>query len=124
MITYRKGNSVLIQPKGHLDLEGGMTLKHKLTEVICDRHDLCIVDLTEVEFIDSAGLTALIYGLNLALENGCRLTLHNPHPSVKLVFEITQLDQVFEIVESTQLEQDFSAMPELIFTAVPLVSAA
>uniref|UniRef100_A0A832H5Y7 Anti-sigma factor antagonist n=1 Tax=Oscillatoriales cyanobacterium SpSt-402 TaxID=2282168 RepID=A0A832H5Y7_9CYAN len=124
MITYRKGNSVLIQPNGQLDLDGGMALRHKLTEVICDRHDLCIVDLTDVEFIDSAGLTALIHGLNLALENRCRLTLHNPHPSVKLVFEITRLDQVFEIVESTDLEKGFSATPERILNSVPLASAA
>ncbi|MBF2025797.1 MAG: STAS domain-containing protein [Oscillatoriales cyanobacterium C42_A2020_001] len=124
MISYCKGNSVLIQPKGRLDLEGGMGLRQKLTEVIGDRRDLCIVDMTDVEFIDSAGLTALIHGLNDALENRCRLTLHNPRPAVRLVFEITRLDQVFEIIETAELEHRFSTMPDRLTNPIPLVNAA
>lgn len=124
MISYSKGNSVLIQPKGRLDLEGGMALRQKLVEVMSDRRDLCMVDLSDVEFIDSAGLTALIHGLNHALESCCRLTLHNPRPAVKLVFEITRLDQVFEIVEMAELEHSFSATPNRLPNSVPLVNAA
>jgi anti-sigma B factor antagonist len=91
---------VLIQPRGRLDHEGGAGLRNKLSEIEPEQHRLWIVDLAQVDFIDSAGLVALINGLNLASTHQCRMVLQNPHPAVKLVLEITRLDQVFDLLET------------------------
>jgi anti-sigma B factor antagonist len=100
MNIQQQHQSVLIQSPDRLDLEGGASLRRKLSTLEPKRHSLWIVDLAQVDFIDSAGLVALIGGLNLARKHQCRLVFHNPRPAVKVVFEITRLNQVFEVIEN------------------------
>ncbi len=50
------------------------------------------IDLAEVTFIDSRGLAALI---NVYHRFGSALKLRSPQDAVKLIFEVTNLDQVF-----------------------------
>ncbi len=98
MISYEKNQSILLQHSGRLDQEGGVALSQQFAKIDPRSHRHWVLDLTHVDFIDSAGLTALIAGLNRAVEHQCRFVLHNPHPSVKLVLEITRLDQVFDVI--------------------------
>lgn len=59
-----------------------------------------LVDLEQVESIDSAGLMALVHGLRQAQSLSKRFTLCCVSPAIRIIFELTQLDQVFEIYES------------------------
>lgn len=65
-----------------------------------EQHRNVVVDLEQVESLDSAGLMALVYGLRLTQGLGRRFSLCSVSPSIRIIFELTQLDQVFEIVES------------------------
>ena len=60
-----------------------------------------LVDLAQVESLDSAGLMALVSGLQLAQHLDRRFGICSVSPSIRIVFELTQLDQVFELFEST-----------------------
>ncbi len=91
---------VLLQPQGQLDAQAGMNLKQQVLAIESDRFNLCIVDLAQVDFIDSAGLLSLVSGLNAANRKNCRLVFCNLRPSVRLIFEITQLDSVFELFDT------------------------
>jgi len=108
MITSCNDNRVVLQPKGGLDTQSGKVLRQILGDICPDRYSCWIIDLTYVDFINSAGLAALLSGLNLANERQCRLALHNPHPSVKLVFEITRLDELFEMVDVLEANHEFA----------------
>ncbi len=109
MIAYHDSQAVLIQPSGQLDQETGKTLSQTLMQLDLKSNQVWILDLSHIDFVDSAGLSALITGLHLANKRQNRLVLHRLRPSVKLVFEITRLDQVFEIVEtSAELERTLS----------------
>ena len=59
--------------------------------------------MAQVDFLDSSGLVALLTGLKAALQSGCRLVLCNLQASVRSIFELTQLDSVFEIYESYEV---------------------
>ncbi len=91
---------VLLQPQGHLDAQGGNRLKQQFAAIPADSHQLWLVDLMNVNFIDSAGLLALVHGLKLAQRQQRRFVLCNPREAVKLTFEISQLDQIFEIIDT------------------------
>lgn len=54
------------------------------------------LDLTQIEAIDAAGIGALV----LLQAAGIYLKLMNPTEQVREILKITQLDSVFEIVES------------------------
>lgn len=91
---------IVLQPQGRLDLEGGKTLEKQLTGLVPQRQDLWVVDLAKVDFMDSAGLVSLVTGLKAARNSASRLLLCNVQAPVRLIFELTQLDSVFEIFES------------------------
>lgn len=99
MLFYYESHAVSLQPQGALDAEGSQVLQHHIAMLKPERHHLWILDLSQVDFINSAGLMALIASLNLSRQHRCRLVLTNLHPSIQLIFEITRLDQVFEIVD-------------------------
>jgi len=68
-----------------------------------------VIDLSQVETIDAAGLGALI-ALQAA---GIYLQLLNPAPSVLQVLQVTHLDTVFEICtpSSEQIQDENSSQP-------------
>ena len=59
-----------------------------------------VVDLKEVEFMDSAGLGALIAALKRVTERGGDMKLACLQKKPRMVFEITRAYKVFEIYNS------------------------
>lgn len=99
MIVYHASKSVILQPQGRLDAQGGSLLRTQLEAIAPDQHHTWIVDLSNVDFVDSSGLVCLVHGTKRAQQHGCRLVICSLCASVRLLFEITRLDQVFEIFE-------------------------
>jgi anti-anti-sigma factor len=91
---------IVLQPQNCLDSQAGSLLQQQLAEILPVSHQLWVIDMAGVDFIDSSGLCALVGGLNAARHRGCRLVICNLSATVRLIFEITQLDQLFEIFES------------------------
>ena len=59
-----------------------------------------IIDLTDVSFIDSAGLSALLQAHRKVIERGGPgLTLKHPLGAVRKVLAFTRLDKVFKIID-------------------------
>lgn len=100
MTVTQEYQSILVQPQGRLDLQGGKALEKQLTNLVSNTRTLVSVDLAHIDFIDSSGLVALARCLKAARQSGCRLVLCNLQAPVKLIFELTQLDTVFEIFDS------------------------
>ncbi|BAZ52981.1 STAS domain-containing protein [Nostoc sp. CENA67] len=88
---------VLFKPQGSIDLEGGIALSEEMAKTVPQPHQLWVIDLAEVDFMDSSGLVPLVKGLTTARQSGCRLVLCNVKAPVRLILELTQLDSVFEI---------------------------
>lgn len=91
---------MVLQPHGHLDLKYGQALTEKLAEFKPQSHHLVVIDLAALDFMDSSGLIALARGLAAARCSGCRLVICNLPAPVRIMFELTQLDSIFEIEES------------------------
>lgn len=100
MTIFEATNSILIQLEGQLDVTTAPKLQEQFSALQPDQHSLWILDMAGVDFIDSAGLVALVTGQKMANRQACRLALCNLRPPVKLIFEITQLDRVFEIFDT------------------------
>jgi anti-sigma B factor antagonist len=58
------------------------------------------IDLSQTQFVDSSGLGAL-FALYRSAGNGkgAKLRLLNPAPEIQQLFELTQMHQLFEIVQ-------------------------
>ena len=99
MLKNEKNRSCLIQIQGRLDVANAVKLQQQLGLINTEIYSIWILDLTEVEFIDSAGLVALVSAHKTAVTQGCQLVLRNPSPAVRVILEISQLDRIFQVVE-------------------------
>jgi len=94
----RDDGTTILALSGELDLRTVSRLEDELS------HDdppvsLVIVDLSQLEFIDSSGLHALLATHRRLQRSGGRLVIVRGSPQVQRVLEITGLDRLFEIVE-------------------------
>jgi anti-anti-sigma factor len=97
MTISQASQVVLFKPQGSIDLQGGMALSENMAEVVPQPDQLWVIDLADVDFMDSSGLVPLVKALTTARQSGCRLVLCNVKAPVRLILELTQLDSVFEI---------------------------
>jgi anti-anti-sigma factor len=100
MTLTQERQVILFKPQGNKELRVGNSLNEKMAGVTPQPNQLWVIDLAEVEFMDSSGLVPLIQALKAVREKGCRLVLCNVQAPVRLILELTHLDSVFEIVDS------------------------
>jgi anti-sigma B factor antagonist len=82
---------------GEIDLHRSPEVKALLQPPIERKTGRILLDLSRVSYIDSSGLAVLIEGLQRVLGYGGRLGLFGLQESVRNIFEIARLDQVFEL---------------------------
>jgi anti-sigma B factor antagonist len=88
--------------RGEIDIETGPLVAEAATAQLARPEVATIVmDLSGVDFMDSAGLAALV-----TIRNAChaavrRLELQDPSPPVRKLLTITGLDDVFSIVSAS-----------------------
>ncbi len=90
----------VIRLKRSLNAANALDFERELTTAIMQNDcATLLIDLEQVESLDSAGLMALVSGLKLAQRLGRHFSLCSVSPTIKIIFEVTQLDRVFEIFE-------------------------
>lgn len=93
--------SYVIRPCGLLNASNAIEFQRQVTTAVAQEgHTSVVLDMEQVESLDSAGLMALVSGLRLAQALNRRFSLCSVSPSIRIIFELTQLDGVFEIFES------------------------
>ncbi len=99
-IAIMDAQLTIIQPSGHVNASNAVELQRQLATAITSAQNAVLVDMHRVESIDSAGLMALVSALSLAQSLKRRFSLCGIAPSIRIIFELTQLDGAFEIFES------------------------
>ena len=92
--------SIVLQPSEQFDALGSQRFRDRVAAIATTEPSLWIVDMSAVDFVDSAGLFALVDGLRLARQRQCRLVIYGLKATTRLIFEIAQCDRVFEIYET------------------------
>jgi anti-anti-sigma factor len=98
-ITQDGKTVIVLTPTGRLDITTAWQFRLKLQECIAIS-PYVVVNLGQVNFIDSSGLTSLVAGMRDADKVNGRFRICNVHPEAKLVFEVTMMDSVFEIFDT------------------------
>jgi anti-sigma B factor antagonist len=88
----------LVVVHGDVDLKTARSFRAALDEAAQDGKDRLIVDMSEVSFMDSSGLAALI-GAQKALGSRARVIVVCPQ-NLRRIFEVTRLDTVVHVVGS------------------------
>lgn len=99
-LEKREDNGILIVvASGRLDGENPNIFKQQLHKWIEHNPNL-ILDCSELSYIDSTGLGALLSCLRKAVAKGGDMRLSALLPAVFMVFELTRVETVFRIYDS------------------------
>jgi len=82
---------------GVVNIHTSTQLRQRLKPLLDDHHKEGRVDLSQVSFIDSAGIATLVEGLRWSRDDGRRFVLSGLSENVRDIFELAKLDTVFEI---------------------------
>lgn len=97
--TPREGVAI-IALSGEADVYTSPTIKQQIVDLLNNGTTKLIVDLTNVEYLDSTGLGVLIGGLKRARERDGDLKLICDNVRILRIFEITGLTKIFDIYRS------------------------
>jgi anti-sigma B factor antagonist len=96
---HEAGSPIVVRLVGEADVT-----THSLAKVLAaesaKKPPLLLVDLSGLEFIDSAALHEFVRAHRKLRADGCRLALVGPTGAVARIIQLTALDQVFRVYAS------------------------
>jgi anti-sigma B factor antagonist len=90
----------VVAVKGEVDVYTAPRLREKLVELVSQGHLKIVVNLEDVDFLDSTGLGVLVGALKRLRSHDGELMLVCTQQRILKVFEITGLTKVFAIHDS------------------------
>ncbi|MDX2228617.1 MAG: STAS domain-containing protein [Leptolyngbyaceae cyanobacterium bins.349] len=93
--------AIVIQPIGALNAGTVMQFHHELNGALANgHHPNLLIDMRQVEHIDSAGVMALVSAVKLTKKFNKQFLLCSVSRPVRMILELTQLDSILEIIEA------------------------
>lgn len=96
MVAERDGRAE-VHLVGELDVSTAPLLREGLLGVLAEGSGQITLDMAELAFIDSTGLSVLVGAFKRARQDGREVVLKNPRPPARKVLEISGLDTVIRI---------------------------
>lgn len=83
--------------EGEIDLHVSPLIAASLREIITAQPAQLLIDLSHVTYVDSSGLAVFIEAMQSVTKYGGKFGLVGIQETVRSIFEIARLDQVFRI---------------------------
>ena len=100
---YKKNSFTIVEIEiDKLDSNLSPELKSEFILLNKSQNKNIIIDLSQVKYCDSSGLSSLLIGNRLCKELEGKLVLSSLQPMVLKLIKISQLDKVLNIVESIE----------------------
>ncbi len=98
-----QGRVVRVVLKGDLDLKTADPLRDALNKLL-DRYRDCdlLLDLSEVQFVDSSGLGVLLGRYRRLSAQGRGMSLVGVRPGVKTILELAGIDSIMKVNQSVR----------------------
>ncbi len=104
-ISYQElGNQTwLVSVSGRLDQNQTPDLEARLNTLLEEGHNRILIDLSDVNYINSGGLRCLVTAWRRAKKDGGNVVLTGLKSRVNEVFSMVGFDKVFEVYPSRKL---------------------
>ncbi len=103
-----KSNTLTLRISGDLiGEEKDSKLFESINEAMGHKVLVCIIDISDVRYINSSGIGLLITILTKFRNKGGEVFLMNPSESVKKLLVITKLNAIFQIVKTEEEALNF-----------------
>ncbi|MBI9098924.1 MAG: anti-sigma factor antagonist [Spirochaetaceae bacterium] len=102
-LKIMKSNDIyIIDVNGEMDLYNSYKLKDLVIKMLDKKVNKFIINLNNVEYIDSSGIGALIFICSTLKKSNLNLYISNIRGSVKKVIELTKLTGYLPLVGTVQ----------------------
>lgn len=101
-LTAAMDDVTILQPAGILDSTQASTFRQDVSDRVRDGAKHILIDFQDVTFMDSSGLGALVLALKTARSSKVKMSICAINDQVKMLFELTSMDRVFELHESRE----------------------
>lgn len=88
----------VVRARGEVDIYTGPSLRGVLREALATDATKVTIDMTDVSFIDSSGLSVIVGAHKKAEDRGIELILQRPTARVVRLLELTGLNRVLNVV--------------------------
>lgn len=95
------GAPAVVRPTGQITGEEAAALKDRVRAMLLAGEDV-ILDMSEVVFTDSEGLSALVAVYRTACTEARRLFLTNLRTNLRALLELTRLHRVFDVCDDVE----------------------
>lgn len=95
--SYSNDDIQILALSGRFDVTTAPPVREWIEEAVSKERPQLVINLEEVEFMDSTGLSTLVHGMKQSREMDGDLHLCNLQQPVRIIFELTRLAQWFEI---------------------------
>ncbi|MGB7250805.1 MAG: STAS domain-containing protein [Phormidesmis sp.] len=92
----------VLAPSGILDSTKAEEVRTQVDSALTSGTKTLLIDLKDTTFVDSSGLGTLVSVLKKVRTNSCEMYVCSINPQVKMLFELTSMDQVFTIFENRE----------------------
>ena len=100
--SQSEGGVATLMIEGEIDMNTCAQVQTHLMDLFNNNSKVIIVDLSKVSYMDSFGIATLVEGLQWSHNNNTKFRLTSMTPAVKDVFNIANLQTVFEIFDSPE----------------------
>ncbi|MBT9313290.1 STAS domain-containing protein [Leptothoe kymatousa] len=95
----------VVRPEGALTAANADAFKEEMLSAITSGStNEVAIDMAAVDSVDNSGLVALLAGFDTAKRHSKRISVRDVAPSVRIVFELAQLDRAVSIVDQPNLQ--------------------
>ncbi|MBO5237019.1 MAG: anti-sigma factor antagonist [Spirochaetaceae bacterium] len=98
----KNGEVYIIDVNGEMDLYNSYKLKELVMKMLEKSVKSFVINLEQVDYIDSSGIGALIFICSTIKKMNLKLAISNVHGSVKKVIELTKLMGYFPMANSVE----------------------
>lgn len=92
---------LVVQPSGQINASNSLVFESQLeSAILSPDYPIVLVDMQQVGTLDSAGLGVLVAALRLSQERNQPFGLYQISDSVRMIFELTQLDRAIQVFDS------------------------
>ncbi|MBD2532034.1 STAS domain-containing protein [Nostoc flagelliforme FACHB-838] len=86
----------VLELSGILDGIRGNELRREVSGILANGADILLLDMKEVNFIDSSGLGALVSAMQMTRNANAKLFVCSISDQVRMLFELTKMDRIFQ----------------------------
>ena len=104
--NQQHGSVDVVKLPQRLVMENAPAVRKDLLHLINTGHQQLVLDLGEVAFVDSSGLSVLVSALKAANKNAGSVVLLNLTNDVRALIELTRMHEVFQIFADEQAAID------------------